>query len=204
MQITFSLHIPSWEDGFCLSPHLQSCRDGVEQDSHWAGGSRWSLYRREASCLLRVSLFLNKAVHNTVSTFPELLPPLPWEISTNTRKNNFKQWKACAALFCFFFFFMLPRFQTCLLLPSFQRTLPFPGTSLVKLRETDPEEINLEPIYYFPKDQNIGGQGWDQERMLPFMQRRHMEQKRQRRFWAGGGGGGFHSSPVLDPFWGCG
>lgn len=143
MQITFSLRILSWEDGFCLSPHLQSWEDGVEQEPHWAGESWWSLYRREASFLRRLSLFLNKAVHNTVSTFPELLPSLPWEISTNTGKNNFKQWKACTALF-YFFFFMLPHFQTCLLLSCFQRTLPFPHTSLVKLHETDPEEINLE------------------------------------------------------------
>lgn len=116
MQITFSLHILSWEDGFCLSPHLQSWQDGAEQESHWAGGSWRPLHRGEASFLLRLSPFLNKAEHNAVGTFPELLRPLPWEISTNTRKNNFKQWKACTALF-YFFFFVLPRFQICLLLP---------------------------------------------------------------------------------------
>lgn len=94
MQITFSLHILSWEDGFCLPPHLQSWQGGAEQESHWAGGSWRPLHRGEASFLLRLSPFLNKAAHNAVGTFPELLRPLPWEISTNTRKNNFKQWKS--------------------------------------------------------------------------------------------------------------
>lgn len=37
------------------------------------------------------SLFLNKAVHKTLSTFPKLPLSLPRESSTNTRKNNFKQ-----------------------------------------------------------------------------------------------------------------
>lgn len=94
MQITFSLRILSWEDGFCLSPHLQSWEDGVEQEPHWAGESWWSLYRRDASFLRRLSLFLNKAVHNTASTFPELLRSLPWEISTNTGEKQLQTMKS--------------------------------------------------------------------------------------------------------------